>query len=80
MIQISEKKLFRLIKELKEYKQLLPTDNKKFLLQRHKLNNYIELFNKILDAKGFDKFISDINEKRINWQTKKAIMEVCDDE
>ena len=80
MIQISKDKLYKLIKELKELKLIIPAVSKGDLLKRFKIKVQTALLDRILDEEGIDKLLAETKSNKNSRLLVDAVVEEAKNE
>lgn len=73
MITIDEDQLYKLIREMKEFRKAMPKETTKDMMRRHKIKVEYMLLDKILTDEGIEKLISKINHEKNNLEMIKEI-------
>lgn len=73
-IKINKDMLYRLIQEMKEFRKLIPKDDTKNLIRRHKLKMEYLLLDRLLIDNGIDKMVIKINHEKTNMMMVNALI------
>lgn len=74
-IHIEKDRLYKLIREMKELRKLIPTTESKYLLKRHRLKIEVSLLERIFDKEGIVPILNSLENNKIIFRTEQVVVD-----